>query len=565
MRMRHFILKFPMSYLVLRFSLSIVALFCMTVVLLFFQEAKHLWKYVVLLVSAAIVLAGSQVWFESKQYSRLRYFLWIVPTMALLALLFQDIHSYEHVTLVLASVSFAVVAPFLFARFNEEHVWSFQFSILKSGVVAMLATCLVMFGVFAISGTLEYLLSIKLYSPQYGSVEKVCWSFLFPVLVLANIPDQFEEFSEVDNNKWLKMLLAYVMIPVLVVFALILHTYGVTILIDQALPKGRIAYLVGAFSLASISVYMLSTPWKEAGIIRLYRRWLGSTLLLPLGLFAVAIYERVSAYGLTSQRYALIALWGWLCIVAVLLIVRSVRVSKWSFALLSVFLFLLSTGPLSILTFPVSVQLWNLKTLIHKVKSDPILNKDAKFSEQVSSALSYVYDENKEKSEAYLTPLLGGESKERFSTAKSVANKLGIKYAFSSGHQNTYGYLYYKSSQESLVDISHYKQMVFNLAVPQNKKVIVGDKEGQCIEVLLTRSNVLELYKRGIKTPFFAQNISKLIQELFEVDQKNRNKRQVVYEVGSVRLQIVEAQGRVFFNKESAPWIEAIKVFIAIK
>ncbi|MCO4787254.1 MAG: DUF4153 domain-containing protein [Marinomonas atlantica] len=89
--------------------------------------------------------------------------------------------------------------------------------------------------------------------------------------------------------------------------------YFIKILITGEVPNGHLAYMICGFIGAAIVTYLFAHPLREqsSAQLRLFYRILFPAMIVPIGFHFYAIWERVSAYGITESRYMLgiSALW----------------------------------------------------------------------------------------------------------------------------------------------------------------------------------------------------------------------------------------------------------------
>lgn len=138
----------------------------------------------------------------------------------------------------------------------------------------------------------------------------------------------------------LKFFTQYILIPLLLIYALILYFYAGKILINWQLPRGWVSYLILAYAILGILAILLVHPLRqEAGKswVRLFSKIFYFTLIPLLVLLFTAIFTRIVAYGYTEPRYYVVLVSVWLAAVMVYFI--SVRKSTIKFIPVSLFSF----------------------------------------------------------------------------------------------------------------------------------------------------------------------------------------------------------------------------------
>ena len=142
----------------------------------------------------------------------------------------------------------------------------------------------------------------------------------------------------------LKFFTQYILIPLLILYAVILYFYSAKILINWELPRGWVSYLVLAYSVVGILALLLVHPLKQGlttSWVRMFSRIFYFTLMPLLILLFTAIFTRILEYGYTEPRYFVLLLAIWLTAVVVYFVlvknatIKFVPVSLFAFGLFS--------------------------------------------------------------------------------------------------------------------------------------------------------------------------------------------------------------------------------------
>jgi len=97
------------------------------------------------------------------------------------------------------------------------------------------------------------------------------------------------------------------LIPLILVFAGVIHLYAVRIVLMLELPKGQIGWIVPTYLFSGYGVYLLAhTPGTLLPRLRrvFLRTWIFATPV-PLAMLAIAVGLRIDAYGITGDRFLL--------------------------------------------------------------------------------------------------------------------------------------------------------------------------------------------------------------------------------------------------------------------
>jgi hypothetical protein len=133
-------------------------------------------------------------------------------------------------------------------------------------------------------------------------------------MIPANVNEAFVAGVEPDSiEKAVFYVLNFALAPLVLVYALILHAYAIKIALAESMPKGEVGRLVLAFGVFGIVSYLVAYPWREIGLrpVRWLMRSFFWLMVIPTFLLALAVWQRIGAYGVTPERYCLclFALW----------------------------------------------------------------------------------------------------------------------------------------------------------------------------------------------------------------------------------------------------------------
>jgi len=179
----------------------------------------------------------------------------------------------------------------LFADFAGTFVYA---SVLYLGIVAIMAT-------------LDLLFAVTISSKLYLDLWLIVAGIFAPAYFLAGIPKPEEKGQYEVYNKFLQILLLYIVLPLLTAYSAILYAYFIKIIVTQTWPEGIVSHLVLWYSLFSTVVIFFIYPLKEENswaniFIKYYPK-----LILPLLLMMfISMGIRINAYGVTENRYFVI-------------------------------------------------------------------------------------------------------------------------------------------------------------------------------------------------------------------------------------------------------------------
>lgn len=178
---------------------------------------------------------------------------------------------------------------------------------LRSGVLAMLFANVAL-GLFeAILWSTAYIFGFEeakwvAHLAVHALILSGC--FAAPTLFLMMV-DRWER-AECRGSRVLEVLVNYVFVPAVVIYAALLYLYAAKILVVWTLPRGGIAWMVSVFVFVSLAVRMVR-ELLERRTCEWFFRSFGVVTLPAAVLFWAGVARRIGEYGLTESRVWLLA------------------------------------------------------------------------------------------------------------------------------------------------------------------------------------------------------------------------------------------------------------------
>lgn len=284
---------------------------------------------------------------------------WQVLKIAVLALLigFYFYMPFEHrydsnpeylirfFLFLLAGHLFLLIAPFV-TTWEKNAFWNYlkavAVSIVRSGFFALI----LYIGLALALAAIDALFDINIQSERYGQTFIFCLGIVNTLVYLSDFPKNIHEQTKIHFQKALEVLVKYILIPLIILYLIILYAYSFKILIEWELPKGWVSYLVIALSLLGFVIQVIINPIqkeiKSWAINKFYPYFY--ILLLPLlVLLFIAIFRRITDYGITENRYFIVAIAVWILSITLFLLfskkksLKTLPISLFSIAILSSF------------------------------------------------------------------------------------------------------------------------------------------------------------------------------------------------------------------------------------
>lgn len=280
---------------------------------------------------------------------------------------------------------------------NTKSFELYVIKLLTRLIVTYVYSMILYGGLAAILFTIDKLFTIHLSGRIYFDIWIIVAGFFSPIYFLADIPRSEERFDNAAYPKVLKVLILYIVMPVLSIYTAILYAYFIKIIVTRVWPVGIVSNLVLWYSLISLAVLFFIYPvrtennWAK-GFISIFPK-----LVLPLIIMMfVSMGIRIKAYGITESRYyVLIAgIWVMGCMIY-LSVNRSARNLSLPLSL-SIVVLLTSLGPWSAYSVSKLSQNNRFEKIVSEygmIKDGTLVKPSAEFSssdkKDVSSILQY--------------------------------------------------------------------------------------------------------------------------------------------------------------------------------
>ena len=222
----------------------------------------------------------------------------------------------------LASHLLVAFLPF-FRKNTLNGFWQYNKSLFLRAFTTILYTGVLFAGLSGAIAAIQELFDIEF----TGKIFAYLWFVMaFPVSALifcAGVPkaediDALESSDDLPSG--LRLFVQFVLLPLVVVYLCILYAYMGKIILSWTLPQGWVTILIMAFSVVGMLAMLLVHPFQqltEHAWIKVITKNYYRSLLPLLVLQYVAIFTRISDYGFTSARWAVVAITVWLTFITV--------------------------------------------------------------------------------------------------------------------------------------------------------------------------------------------------------------------------------------------------------
>jgi hypothetical protein len=266
----------------------------------------------------------------------------------------SPIQTLRYIQLSLAFHLFAAFAPYIGSN-RPGGFWQYNRILFLRFLTAYLYSIVLYAGLAVALLAMDKLFGVHIRSPNYLRLWIVI-AFLFSTwFFLGGIPEKLETLDErPDYPAGLRVFTQYVLVPIVVLYLAILTLYLAKVVFTRQWPNGWIGYLVSSVAVVGLLSWLLIYPLEERdeyAWVKTFTRGFYIALMPAIVMLWLAIYKRVSEYGITEPRYFLIVLSLWLAGIAVwytLTRSRNIKVIPASLCVLAVVTFAGPTGAYSV-------------------------------------------------------------------------------------------------------------------------------------------------------------------------------------------------------------------------
>jgi len=282
------------------------------------QDSQETLEKINLMVGLSIPLSlciGLLVEKFFRKKKSIQIALYVIGSGFLVLYYFYFINDYKMVPMsrYLGTMTFFLISSLYIQRIGRKNNYEYYLmDIWSSFALTFIYSFVLYFGVAAILFTIEKLFDVNIRGEIYYYMFLIV-SLVFAVsLFLSKFPSMEEEYNEVEYTKALKILLIYIVIPLITIYTAILYVYFGKILITREWPRGLVSHLVLWYSTLAVGVIFLITPiLEDSRVAKLFKDLFPKIILPVLLMMFMSIYQRIAQYGITENRYYIVFLGLW--------------------------------------------------------------------------------------------------------------------------------------------------------------------------------------------------------------------------------------------------------------
>ena len=423
---------------------------------------------------------------------------------------------YDNNFIYFTLIAALVVGTSFVGKFNyHKDFVVYVAKILRAFIISNIYSFIVFVGISGIIFALNSLFKFNFGSSVYLRVAIFSFILFNVVTFFSDFPKVRDSFTDYKYPKAFRILLVYIITPIVIIYTAILLAYFVKILVLWQIPNNLIVNLVIWFASFSIVYLFFLSRVETITFINKFKIVFPFTLFPLLGMMFFAIYMRIKEYGMTENRYIVIAvgLWIFLSLIYYIFYRENSNISIPIF--LSVIILITGIGPASATSLSIRSQNARFEKLLRENKMiageeiKPNINIESDAKSQIVDIVSYMVRTNRVDKLSYMpkdfklsedsfTKLFG------FSNIIESKNYLGYSYTDNLPTDSELGFD---------IDIEGYKHLIYvyslddvvssgNYKFEKDKKEIkIYKKSKSDYKIILTidmaklRDNLKLLYK----------------------------------------------------------------------
>lgn len=293
-------------------------------------------------------------------------------------------------------------APFT-GREEINGFWQFNKSLFLRLITTIIYTVVLYAGLALALAALDNLFGINVSGKRYAELWFILLGLFNTWSFLAGIPENLHQLEgSTDYPKGIKVFAQYILLPLVLVYLVILYAYLAKILISWSWPQGWVSRLILGFATTGIFSFLLLHPVSnqdENSWIKTASRWFYVGMIPLVIMLLLALWRRISEYGMTEGRYIAVALGIWLAGIVLYFVLSKTKSIKVIPISLSISALLISFGPWGVFQVSEKSQVDRLQGFLtrNQILVEGIVQKapapvPQEDSQQISSILSYLHD-----------------------------------------------------------------------------------------------------------------------------------------------------------------------------
>lgn len=457
--------------------------FCVvtTTFLIYMNHLPYSYEHMLLLQRITMVLALGvplflcvKVFFERRP--SLNKGIIYVASLAVLILyyftMFKDLEMVSVSTYTAFSIALYLAFTFIPYFLKKQNYELYVINLLSRFFTTYLYSVVLYLGLAAILFTIGALFTVKIPQRLYLDIFLAVAGVFAPAFFLGDIPQSGEEQQVENYSKFLRILLLYIIMPLLVAYSTILYAFFIKIIVTRQWPSNIVSHLVLWYSMISTLVVFLIYPLRDRNSwVNIFISIFPKAILPLLAMMFVSMGIRIKALGITENRYLVLVAGLWVTGCMLYLVIKKNARNIVMVISLAVITIMTVGGPWS--SFSVSRYSQNLRfeALLKKhdmIKEGKVSTTPAALTEaekaEITDILHY-FDRKHELKHLKCLP-------EGFEMHQ-MADVFGFEATFGYGREKYFNH--YAMQDADMVDISEYDFFIFSESLEHLRKSAEGE------------------------------------------------------------------------------------------
>ena len=329
---------------------------------------------------------------------------------------------------------------------NKKDYEYYVVKVLGSFFITAIYSFVLYIGFTAIIFSIDKLFLINIEGRLYYYMFLVIVGIFAPSYFLAKLPNNNENFSNNKLPKAFKILLLYIIIPLIVIYTAILYAYFIKIIVTRNWPINLISHLVLWYSIVTVGVIFFITPIiKEDKVAEYFVKWFPNIIIPIILMMFSSMYIRINAYGITENRYFVLVLGLWVFAMMIYFGFRKrfrniiVPISMSILVLISVI------GPLSSYSISKYSQNKRLERILirnNMIEDNKIIKSNSSISSEDKAEISSILDYFKNNHDVNNIKYLSSDFK-----INDMERVFGFSYTYDVQGEDMNSYFYYDNDK----------------------------------------------------------------------------------------------------------------------
>lgn len=201
---------------------------------------------------------------------------------------------------------------------NNDSFELYVIRILTRFFTTVVYSMVLFLGLVAILFTIDELLGVNIRGEIYIYFWFTVVGVFAPSFFLAGVPVKNEKLELEHYPKLFRVLILYIVMPLISVYTIILYIYFGKIIITTQWPQGLVSHLVLWYSVISVSVlFLITTLLAKNNWAKRFMQVFPKVIIPLIVMMFISMGIRINAYGVTENRYYVVVLGIWVLLVMV--------------------------------------------------------------------------------------------------------------------------------------------------------------------------------------------------------------------------------------------------------